>query len=1658
MEKGSHASQQAVKALDPGKINVDVGVGRPDIGRLINKGEKQQPTSSSQGASQAPYSQQAVQQPSASAPAYDAAAAQAAAVEAARAAKEAADVAKRKAKDEKVAKEEQVRQAKARKPSNRSPKSTDIGETSAWQRMRGAIDQSLSNLAATMQPEEAVSELTQSAPLNPSFAEASVAANQGTSTPTAPAQVEAISDETILPAGSVAPGDTYSQGDFEYEPNTQRGETILSAGTVTPGEEEAQQSNPQEEKQASQDQPSQKATQQPVEDERPMREQVDEFIQDYAVSRQRKARKTNEVAYAQWRARNPKGTRTEYEMSDEFIDDAEAFDYALGSLVKEHYGALGELGVDEEGNPAPTPAMNVGTDVKDTLRQDRLIDNVVRAFKLGFFHVGTEHVEVDKDTGKKNLQWGLPVQNRIKHLCQYLGMDETNVDSQRTVFRLVTLYCSMGYDRNGKMFNQDKDQWTMTEQEFCDACDMIYRACVEKGNPLTPPWRTSYGEAKLRGTEIIPSGVLPKVVAQAITGPDSKLRVDGVKQDAAELIESCKTQWVTRTYPYIKENLVNTPSRGRKKKTKEKMTLEDGRVVTVEAEAEDKGKNLVAQRIAIEDMQQALARLDTMDANAFSTEYHINTQLHYTLEEYRNSSVNYISAMNDNYDARDVEEYQRRLLAEIESKMEEGHRKEIGAISIAANTVVSAIRTNALFWNVPIAMSAIVEKKVGNIQTDWTIGCLSRLTEAGYGVRRTNVSDSLKDAFKTEEAISAIDGALLIMDAGGPGAFASFSKTGQPLTRESAEKFTREKILPTVGSERAARAQDFQRKFSRLQQKALTGDVAFRKQDATNFLNALLTSNQVLIGTQRRMMRDGVIDQHAGPGFTGLEFDDIFLANNGDVSRFMTEVIGTPAGRDAMIAMRANNIGNFNFVGYYVDKVLRSAGVPNALITTFFDSFPKYGINFLYTLTPFSRSLSYLAMKRKEAGGDITAGTLVLGGGLADVSQTSSFRDAMSDPAFVAGLRMNLIFDAMTLGRWALTTVILGGVMAMLGFEPPDHDEDWDNISMWKIGGQEIQLAYWLNDLTQLGLPGAYGLAAVLSGYSPDVAMRCALSSLYDQVDGNVVMDFIKGVKTWGMELAILEKMGNDPQYTPEFDISLGVLEMILAASDKIVPGAPLYRYAARSSILNPLVGYEGKDANPYKVYDKSDDWAKSINKTDYIDDPFEIMLRRHSTSNWLLATYLDFVNGVAFNPDSDKTGYLWWEMPPKGMTDQMVLTLAHSQKMDYTNREGCTTDEAYEELKTDQLLAQIDQWSKEFGGINQAVFNGFFISNDIRRAAQRTISKRIAQYEDERNALHEGRENWEKDWDAINAYNDLIDEQWAWMNTLKNKNIPSWGDNYYQIIGDTEITFNHEDGSPALGWEWLFDLDGSVTAEYKHKGNHPLGIAPFTPVDYSSNELVQRGFSGETRNYWALEGENGGVNHDAIRAGIGQEVIPSGRDEGKILNDVLYGASSDGSFLHPEHSTVGRRGLIPNTEPVPKDITDFDVQAAIDEYRKAKAAEGDEGGDSEDDSSKGKPSDGNGARRSYSTAYPRRVYGYGSKAGSGNYNPKIYSTRASTTHVTGPSRPSSTRTNSDSRSVSNDRADTMNARQPQSTGNRVFLRPTFATKGSREAYKRQDI
>ena len=1429
-----------------------------------------------------------------------------------------------------------------------------------------------------------------------------------------------------------------------------------------------------------------------------------EFARQHFYSRNREARDRNKDLRKQ--ARDERENNPDFD-EDEFwaehpLDD-EAFQNADRPKAN-HYRtneeyekmrAAGELqrsGIDalfssqerrqlewaaENGRPREP-----GIDYKENYKQDRLEDQTIWDMKLGFFNVEGQKLKKDKDGHVIGISWSRRVEDAMNTIME--DVDGSGIEGQKTVFRMVRLYATMTIDRQGKMFNEDNDSWELTEDEFILICRCMHRSILLFGHPFVSPaflTGSKYNRASLRGTDMFPSGYIPDVVAKAITGPNSSIRhADGSPMTAEELQDAAWQEWVKRTQPIMNATLANKPAYRPKAKRKKGEEEDDG----------PRERNLMAQRIAVESGMRAFAKVDGMSAGDFGDRFNIDTAMHYRLDEYRDCLSQYATVMNNKYDAAAVKVRLDKKLMKYESENRKRRSKGMNEFEASMNILSSGIKTNALWWNLPIRMSAIAEKGAGNLQTQLTLSALKGMYS---NPERFVAPDEVVEAFRTREGHDAIDAAYLLLEIGGPGALALFARTGAPMTASEAIKYLQENVLKQANSMTTAQIQAANIKLNKFSQKILAGDHAFKKWDATLFFDALMISNQAIADTQDKLAASGRLDNYAGMAITGSEMLDIFKANNGDLSRFLSEIMTTSSGRDALIMMKGNNIAQFNAVGYKVNSMLRDHGIGNAAITAFLESFATYSVNFLYMMLPGAKTFTYLSMKKREQNGDINAADFAIGGAFGPKTMRTSnpidyFVDRKEMPGFINGLKMNLMFDGITTGKWLLCAILIGGTIAALGIEPPDDPEDTLNISKYKIGsnlglgpdtdgdgrsdGVEISTAYWINDLTQWGLPLAYVFALVIAlpseginGLSKgEILSGIFLDSVYGQFDGNVVLDVLDGILGFHEDVADIQRAAEDPNYEMTPSPFFALAELGLRAFGKIAPGAPLYKAWGKSAFLR------GPYADMYstnKVFDKSSEWAAEVGKTDYIDDPVERLVRKYSAGNWMLAVMMDGLN--AMSPDSDqRTGYLWWEMPTRTKTEPYALALHEQYIMDYDHLDEGETVESYNAKRTDELIQIIND--RGYESPEEAIRDGFFIEHDIRYAALDTMFSELNMMENDFEARKRAKFPTEDDYRAYKEeYDRRKSEIWDFINGwLKNDDIPEWPENYEQYISDWDVTYVRADGSPATFVDYYRDLvltgGENVKKEWKLKGNHPTAMTPWTTVDYSSNDMVQRGWSGETKPAWLNEDSN--LTSMANIRELGDEIITVGRDAGSTVNDVYYGEEYNGQRLHPDDITIGERSWHPKDAELSADIANFGPEDASggvygDKGRaNGSNGNGDEGnGGAGGNASNGSPAsanlsdDGDGGYPwlewgelpwednddDWPGYYPRSTYSYSGRRGGGggsSYSPRIYSNTPS---------------------LNAGRAATMYTKIPYSA-RATYLNPGFETKGSREAYKRQDI
>lgn len=1387
--------------------------------------------------------------------------------------------------------------------------------------------------------------------------------------------------------------------------------------------------------------------------------------------------------FDQWVEQHPMATGVQF---PQWVLDVESFDNESEPLMRSGYRNLEEYesGVEQSEND------------NKLIRFNRMIDNLVSDMKVGFFHITTEKVVTDKSTGKSVMRWSAPVENAMTNVMEDFNLH--GVNGQRTVFRLVRMYASMGVDADGRMFNQNENEWSLSEQEFVDICEMIRMSCRIYGHPMGMPL-TRY---QLRGTDVYPSGVMPLVVAKELTKEGSILD----DMSPSDLVQACMDEWNGRTYPTLVANLRSSG--------------------TVNPETGVIEGNQIAQRVAIERMQQALSRLDGMSAEDFSRRYRIDTNTYHKLEDYQNAIIAGVTTANGNYDSEAVankliertDYYKKQAQKQkgvnfndegvTETIVIEGDKK-VSNVTAGANLISAVAKINSLLGLPILAPVSIMEKGAGNIRTKFGLNILRALSQDGS--EKYTVSDRAYDRMKTEEAAKALDAAKILFEIGGPGAARRFSQTGRACTQANVVQFLEQEYLVDSSSSFVAqKLKDLQK----ISQKLMVGDYAFRKDDSVNWFNALLIDNATRGNVQDKMSRDGVVDKSGEYALTGAEIEDIMNAHT-DIAGFFTEMLGHSSGISAFNMMRANSIAQVNPISYYTGRFLRDHGVTNAMITLFIDTFPIYGLNYIYNIVPFSRTLTYIAVKKTQSNqtdNAIQNADLVIGGNFNDTGID------INDPGFQAGLKQNLLFDAVTFGHNMLVGGILGLAFLALGFEPPEDGDDLYNISKWKIGknigvgadrdgdgkgdGVEIQWAWWLNDLTLLGMPFAYFIAVGHKTKNWQLAGDAMLDSLYDQLEGNVILDFTDMIVNWRNHIMTMDEMSKQENYDGPTDIlGFGMSQLYAGALNgltKITPGAPLMRTFNNSALLR---GIDARVPDPRKVYDKSAEWKEELGVTKNVDSYYEYLTRKYSVNNWLLALAANGVQSMLAPDNEERTGFFANEMPVRTAGDPLSYVWAGIFHMDYDNKEDPSiTDAQYDAEMAQQVLYYIDQFQEM--GLSPREANatyGFIITPDARKACLNYLyDVELATLDEEwinRNASGELADK--NDYQvAKGIYYDRRDE----INTkiydwLKNDEIPTWGEEYELILTDYDVSYVYKDTGKPVPHGAFSQFDPNVEAVWEPKGNHPTSIFPFTIVDYTDN-IMKKGGNAETANYWRDENDPAG-QAEALRnmvlpdgTNLVDQIIPYGRDSGEKLGDVLFGGQpktvlTEEGYTHPEGSTMGHRSYVPKKRELPDDIKDIGKEYE-DEWNEKKNA-------ITNAAWSGGGSDGGYGYYGGSTLYPRSSYGSGYSQSYGysntiNYNPKIYNTKVyndntSNTRVYNNSRVSNSRVNNTKvysskagnvgkinsthgssskisnspRQVGADRASGMQVRNPQSTHN-TYLRPGFSTKGSREAYKRQDI
>lgn len=1178
------------------------------------------------------------------------------------------------------------------------------------------------------------------------------------------------------------------------------------------------------------------------------------------------------------------------------------------------------------------------------------------------------HVEGEWIDDKRRLRFGSIAEPALLSVMKYYSMSMT--DS----IRLVMLRLGIGVDKQGKVFDEDWRDATITEEQLSTACAMILESQRIHGHPLgllpTEP-------LIIAKSERFPVGVIPISLARAMVGmPTSQLRKNLGPLDG-DALEALARDLQSRTREYFVDN--------------------------VRPEIARKTVNNPAQRLALDNMVRALAGLD----GDSSTLYGVSEQIDRDVEHILDSCIDEETLDPSNADvakARQERVKEAGKRARKEYRRERRTKDKDGNITYEYSPKHTFIGNALMSWagwarfagvagDIPLMISNGLEHFLGNIATLESNFILSRFVPSAY-----RMTSGLKGIARSKEMKDSMDAYKLIMSVGDADLATLFAvevKNGRlPSTREAANKFLDEWIngeRSVADPSKTASIREKAKHASRnIVNTLMPGDMGFKGSDNINFLTMFLIG----MGESNSAM-------------TAAELESAFATN--DPGKVLADLILTPQGMNAVVAMRNQTTGRINPISAQVNRLMRKNGVTNFLITVGLNTYVDYGISWAQVMFPLSNTFSYLATR----------------GLTKDGSGIRQYQLGGNDE-FQRGLVKNFVYDAVRLGNIGAIACLAYCLIEALKFDDPDDKEAIWNWDEYKIGGETWRTAWWMNDLVGWGLPLAVAMhVAKKHPEDPVRAQQVFLDGVYDMVSGTSIMDACEFVTNAKDNAQMMQDMATIPGYSPAKDVTSWTTKQLAWFMQAVVKKST--PRVARTWYKDTFfVGTEARDhsANYVRTGTKSDDGYDDV---EYLTDENEIQDRMWAKSNPLYGLYLNMMRNHYLFDDgtTDKTGYLFWEMPVSTMKDPARAAFADQYDFDPSDPNSVPVDkeerQEFLEKKAEELIADIAKYESP----EQAIANHFMIPYNARKNAieycyAQILKTKLELVENRRAGMYQ---DFDSDYEAgVRAseqqsyYYDLLDK---WF---KNDDIPWSDEGYEKLLTDYQVYYTWKDsGERANPWEAMVFGD-AIERRYEPYGNHPTSWAIATNVDREG-----RGYNAETINDWFVDGL---TDTEQILEDSKGVAVPRGRDAGNDLSGVLFGGTYDrpgdmtglpDGYNIPakgEPTTIGHRGYVAREGNLPESLANIDEKSIADLM----------GIDLDDlnDSVKNNPN-----KTNYN-AWKR----YGGGGGGGSYAPKIYS---------------------NPRSVSADRAASMYTKSPYNATT-TYLRPGFYTKGSREAYRRQDM
>lgn len=1243
------------------------------------------------------------------------------------------------------------------------------------------------------------------------------------------------------------------------------------------------------------------------------------------------------------------------------------------------------------------------------------------------------------------------------------------------VLRLLQLRAGLGIGSDGTIAGVNPNEFRLTEDQAVELLRDIVESQRVNGHPLGPVNGMPAGNnvrddtgrfVIVAGTRCFPLGYMPKSLISSLSrnwGSD----LHGLTEQQIQRMVG--EQWINETYPQL---CANTSG------------------------------NSMAQARAIECMMRAMMSIDGMNPNDLNipdvVENRMLMQMRTEQQVTEDEHIAEANMVKHEREMEDLERFKNRHMKTSQVRNSDGELESVSTRRFHGDRfrTISSLERSAKAANLMIMISSVPESVVANAEqgvanfiSNWMFNETHNGAMADYGV-----TTKLLYASQSREAIEAHSVAESLYRIGGHTALNAFiNEMGDD--GKHANRFTNADLrafLARMGVTNGNISDEGKKMFGLVSR----GDMQGFLSNAQAFLDGVMLSDG--------MFRDNASEQFVKMGmaemarsslrgresYTSAQVEQ--WVSHGGGEELIRSMLMTDAGREAFMTQGVTSLGRKSPVEHLMRRVMSANGLTEFAVRTLFDRFPEYGVNKIMQMVPYSNTISYLASRGISSMGDM----LALSASEADSNTVTNASERLGREMsrardyqmggrldFFEGLRKNLWYDTVMAGEKLLVAgVYAGAMLALGGVYPPDDDRDIFTWSEWKIGSGDdavpIKWAWWMDDLSGVGLPlgmclalyqqygwdakiNTVGVDGPTSRSVRDIAVSLFINSVANLNNGSAVFDMIDFVNNPEEEFAAaLDDTGSfDPTRDEKWMSMLergfwGVIgDLTPTIIGQLIPWS------------KDFIGRTGADDahTPYRIYDtngrtkaEAEEEYKTTTTTSYSDT----MRRRDTQSNVLYALWMDYIATDAWKSDSDVTGYKYTEQPldtmvdpyAQGMFDRFYLDLDPATSSIPIN------DQEAREAALDEHAEDVVQWIDEhYKNATQASLDGFVLNYDARVNCINYCHKMINQaWQDYYDALDNG---WLEDeayervvknrQDTIDHYNNII------YNFLQSDEIGWTLPRYKRKESDMETRYVDEQGRPMTYLDTLGENPRARTERYWYGNTND--ILPFI-----SPNTEGKGRNFETIPYNIVLDENGNPVNDVEsmydNAAL-MDAIAMGRLTGKDVQELMWGGQgtnlkddvleqlaiprggvptlggSGGSgsgrpWELLESSVPEASGIGSLTAEQFKELLGIESSAPVDgKYAAQKAhddAEASGGGSALD------------WYDSYDSSYGGNSYSYGGGYSGGSsyeYNPRIYNT---------------------SRSVYSSKPSGMSTRSPYKATN-TYLRPAFYTKGSREAYRRQD-